>query len=102
LNFVKPSAAKGSEMTQRTWLVTGVNNGFGRHVTEQLLERGDSHRRTIRKMDAMNDLKAKHGDRLLLAHLHVTDTPEIHQVVNKDFADLGKIDVEVNNAGYNL
>ena len=35
-------------------------------------------------------------------HLHVTDTPEIHQVVNKDFADLGKIDVEVNNAGYDL
>ena len=50
----------------------------------------------------MNDLKAQYGDRLWLAHLDVTDTPEIHQVVNKAFADLGKIDVVVNNAGYGL
>jgi NADP-dependent 3-hydroxy acid dehydrogenase YdfG len=53
-------------------------------------------------MDAKNDLKAQYGDRLWLAHLDVTDTPEIHQVVNKAFADLGKIDVVVNNAGYRL
>jgi len=32
----------------------------------------------------------------------VTDTEEIRQVVNKAFADLGKIDVVVNNAGYGL
>ena len=28
-------------MTQRTWLITGVSSGFGRHLTEQLLDRGD-------------------------------------------------------------
>ena len=27
-------------MTQRTWLITGVNSGFGRHMTEQLLAHG--------------------------------------------------------------
>jgi len=32
----------------------------------------------------------------------VTDTPAIHQVVNKAFADPGKVDVVVNNAGYGL
>ena len=42
-------------------------------------------------MDSMNDLKAKYGDRLWLAHLDMTDTDEIRQVVNKTFADLGKI-----------
>jgi NAD(P)-dependent dehydrogenase (short-subunit alcohol dehydrogenase family) len=89
-------------MTQRTWLITGVNSGFGRHMTEQLLERGDRVAGTVRKMDAMNDLKARYGDLLWLAHLDVTDTPAIHQVVNKAFADLGKIDVVVNNAGYGL
>ena len=33
-------------MTQRTWLITGVNSGFGRHITEQLLAHGNgrSHR----------------------------------------------------------
>ncbi|MRN53163.1 SDR family oxidoreductase [Paenibacillus monticola] len=89
-------------MTQRTWLITGVNSGFGRHMTEQLLARGDRVAGTVRKMDAMNDLKAQYGDLLWLAHLDVTDTPAIHQVVNKAFTDLGKIDVVVNNAGYGL
>jgi NAD(P)-dependent dehydrogenase (short-subunit alcohol dehydrogenase family) len=43
-------------MMQRTWLITGVNSGFGRHLTEQLLARGDRVAGTVRKMDAMNDL----------------------------------------------
>jgi NAD(P)-dependent dehydrogenase (short-subunit alcohol dehydrogenase family) len=89
-------------MTKRTWLITGVNSGFGRHMTEQLLARGDHVVGTVRKMDAMNDLKGRYGDLLWLAYLDVTDTPTIHQVVNKAFADLGRIDVVVNNAGYGL
>lgn len=89
-------------MTRRTWLITGVTSGFGRHMTEQLLARGDRVAGTVRRMDAMNDLKAKYGDKLWLAHLDVTDTPAIHQAVNQAFAELGKIDVVVNNAGYGL
>ncbi len=61
-------------MTRPTWFITGVNSGFGRYITEQLLERGDRVVSTVRKMDAMNDLKAKYGDLLWLAHLDVTDT----------------------------
>jgi NADP-dependent 3-hydroxy acid dehydrogenase YdfG len=83
---------------QKTWFITGVKSGFGRHMTEQLLARGDRVAGTVRKMDAMNDLKAKYGDRPWLAHLDVTDTQEIRQVVNKAFADRCKIDVVVNNA----
>jgi NAD(P)-dependent dehydrogenase (short-subunit alcohol dehydrogenase family) len=89
-------------MASRTWFITGVNSGFGRHMTEQLLARGDRVAGTVRKRDAMNDLKAKYGDLLWLAHLDVTDTQAIHEVVNKAFADLGTIDVVVNNAGYGL
>jgi len=89
-------------MTQRTWLITGVNSGFGRELTEQLLARGDRVAGTVRRMDAMNDLKAKYGDRLWLAALDVTDTAAIHQVVDKAFAELGRIEVVVNNAGYGL
>ncbi|MGO1070700.1 SDR family oxidoreductase [Lysobacter sp. CA199] len=89
-------------MTQRTWLITGVNSGFGRHMTEQLLARGDRVAGTVRNLESMDDLQAQYGDRLWLAQLDVTDTPAIHRVVNQAFADLGKIDVVVNNAGYGL
>jgi NAD(P)-dependent dehydrogenase (short-subunit alcohol dehydrogenase family) len=89
-------------MAQQTWLITGVSSGFGRLMTEQLLARGDRVAGTVRKMDALSDLRAKYRDRLWLASLDVTDAPAIKQVVNKAFAELGKIDVVVNNAGYGL
>jgi NAD(P)-dependent dehydrogenase (short-subunit alcohol dehydrogenase family) len=89
-------------MTQRTWLITGVNSGFGRLITEALLERGDRVAGTVRKLEAMNDLKAKYGDRLWLANLDMTDLPAVRSVVNKAFAELGTIDVIVSNAGYGL
>jgi NADP-dependent 3-hydroxy acid dehydrogenase YdfG len=82
-------------MKKRTWFITGVNSGFGRQMTEQLLQRGDLVAGTVRKMDGMKDLEAKYGDRLWLANLELTDTPAIHEVVDKAFADLGKIDVFV-------
>lgn len=89
-------------MTQRTWLITGVNSGFGRHMTERLLARGDRVAGTVRNMEAMDDLKAKYGDLLRLSHLDMTDTPAIKHVVDQAFADLGRIDVIVSNAGYGL
>ena len=89
-------------MAQHPWFVTGVNSGFGRQMTEQLLARGDRVAGTVRKMDALNDLKAKYGEQLRVAHLDVTDTSEVRQVVDKAFADLGRIDVVINNAGYGL
>ena len=78
-------------MTQRTWLITGVSSGFGRHMTEQLLERGDRVAGTVRKMDALADLEAKYADRLWLARLDVTDAAAIKEVVNRAFTELGRI-----------
>ncbi|HZS40988.1 MAG TPA: SDR family oxidoreductase [Polyangia bacterium] len=89
-------------MTQRTWLITGVSSGFGRHMTEQLLERGDRVAGTVRKLDALADLEANYADRLWLARLDVTDAAAIKEVVNRAFKELGRIDVIVNNAGYGL
>lgn len=89
-------------MSQRTWFITGVNSGFGRLMTESLLERGDRVAGTVRKMDTMNDLKAKYGDLLWLEHLDMTDLSGIRRVVDKAFGGLGRIDVIVSNAGYGL
>jgi NAD(P)-dependent dehydrogenase (short-subunit alcohol dehydrogenase family) len=89
-------------MAQRTWFITGVNSGFGRLMTERLLERGDRVAGTVRRMDAVSDLKAKYGDLLWLEHLDTTDLSGIRRVVEKAFTDLGRIDVIVSNAGYGL
>lgn len=89
-------------MNGRTWLITGVNSGFGRQMTEQLLRRGDRVAGTLRRANALDDLKTEYGDRLWLAHLDLTDAESIHRVVEQAFTDLGRIDVVVNNAGYGL
>ena len=89
-------------MTSSTWFITGVNSGFGRHLTEQLLDRGDRVAGTVRRAGSVDDLKDKYGNRFWTTHLDVTDTAGIRRVVDAAFADLGRIDVVVNNAGYGL
>jgi len=87
-------------MVQRTWFITGVSSGFGRHLAEQLLGRGDRVAGTVRRDGAVDDLVAEHGDRLRLHHLDLTDLPAVRPVVDSAFAEFGRIDVIVNNAGY--
>jgi NAD(P)-dependent dehydrogenase (short-subunit alcohol dehydrogenase family) len=89
-------------MAQRAWFITGVNSGFGREMTEQLLQRGDRVAGTVRTLDSVRDLTEKYGDRFWTAHLDVTDTAEIRTVVDAAFSAFGAIDVVVNNAGYGL
>ena len=43
-------------MTQQAWLITGVSSGFGRHLAEQLLARGDRVVGTVRNQEAAADL----------------------------------------------
>ena len=86
----------------RTWFITGVNSGFGRKMTEQLLARGDRVAGTARRLNELDDLKASFGDQFWLAALDMTDVPEVHKVVERAFAALGHIDVIVSNAGYGL
>ncbi|MDY0747788.1 SDR family oxidoreductase [Paucibacter sp. R3-3] len=89
-------------MTQRTWLITGVSSGFGRHMTEQLLARGDRVIGTVRKAGALQDLAEAHGDRLALHLLDVSDAAAVQQFVEAAFASHPRIDVIVSNAGYGL
>jgi NAD(P)-dependent dehydrogenase (short-subunit alcohol dehydrogenase family) len=86
----------------RTWLITGTSSGFGRHLTEQLLDRGDRVAATARRPEALDDLAARYGDRLWRARLDVTDTTALREVVDRAFTELGRIDVVVSNAGYGL
>ncbi|MEV4346314.1 SDR family oxidoreductase [Actinoplanes sp. NPDC049596] len=89
-------------MTTKTWFITGVNSGFGRRMTEQLLSRGDRVAGTVRRDGSVDDLKDKYGEQFWVANLDVTDLPNVRAVVDRAFAELGRIDVVVNNAGYGL
>ncbi|UOG77310.1 SDR family oxidoreductase (plasmid) [Hymenobacter tibetensis] len=86
----------------KTWFITGTSAGFGRLLTEKLLARGERVAATLRKPDALHDLQAQYGEQLWVAALDVTDTAAVRQVIGQAFADLGRIDVVVNNAAYAL
>jgi NAD(P)-dependent dehydrogenase (short-subunit alcohol dehydrogenase family) len=89
-------------MPPRTWLITGVSSGFGRELTEALLRRGDQVVGTVRRPDAVADLIERNPDTFHAELLDVTDVAAIRGVVDRSFADLGRIDVVVSNAGYGL
>ena len=89
-------------MLKRTWLITGINRGLGLDLAEALLERGDRVAGTARRPAELDGLKAKLGELLWTAELDLTDAGAIRAVVDRAFADLGRIDVVVNNAGSSL
>lgn len=91
-----------SPATKKVWFITGTSAGFGRELTEQLLERGDRVAATLRKIGALDDLKARYGERLWIAPLDVTDTDAVRRIVGSAFESMGRIDVIVSNAGYAL
>jgi NAD(P)-dependent dehydrogenase (short-subunit alcohol dehydrogenase family) len=92
----------GAENASATWFVTGASRGFGRELTEQLLARGDRVAATLRHPDQLADLAAGHGDRLWVRELDVTDAGLMRRVVRDAFADLGRVDVVVSNAGFGV
>jgi NAD(P)-dependent dehydrogenase (short-subunit alcohol dehydrogenase family) len=86
----------------KTWFITGTSSGFGRALTERLLARGDRVTATLRTVGALDDLKARYGDSLLVAPLDVTDTEAVRWAVDHAFDVMERIDVVVNSAGYGL
>jgi NAD(P)-dependent dehydrogenase (short-subunit alcohol dehydrogenase family) len=89
-------------MAQRTWLITGVSSGFGRHLAEQLLERGDRVVGTVRDPGKVAELVDRYPEAFRAEVLDMTATAAIHALVDRAFASLGRIDVIISNAGYGL
>jgi NAD(P)-dependent dehydrogenase (short-subunit alcohol dehydrogenase family) len=89
-------------MARRTWFITGVSSGFGRQLTDQLLERGDCVVGTVRDTGKVADLLKRYPEAFHAELLDVTDTAAIREVVERSFAQLGRIDVVISNAGYGL
>jgi NAD(P)-dependent dehydrogenase (short-subunit alcohol dehydrogenase family) len=89
-------------MSQRTWFITGVSSGFGRHLTEQLLQRGDKVIGTVRDTSKVSDLVERYPDSFYGEVLELTDTAAIRKMVDDSFARFGRIDVIISNAGFGL
>lgn len=89
-------------MPQRTWFITGVSSGFGRHLTDQLLNRGDRVIGTVRDTRKVTDLIKRYPQAFHAEVLDMTDTAAIRDLVERSFAQHGRIDVIISNAGYGL
>lgn len=84
----------------KTLLITGVSSGFGKALAEQALADGHRVIGTVRKASDAEAFEANDTGRAHARLLDVTDTAAIAPMVDDILAELGSIDVLVNNAGY--
>ncbi|MFK3740818.1 oxidoreductase [Massilia sp. TN1-12] len=81
-------------------LIKGVSSGFGRALASEALADGHHVVGTVRSDDAKRAFEALAPGRAHARILDVTDVEAIDGVVAAIEADVGPIDVLVNNAGY--
>ena len=84
----------------KTLLITGVTSGFGRALAQVALTRGYRVVGTVRNAPAKTEFEALHTDNAFAYELDVTHFATIDAVVADVEAQIGPIDVLVNNAGY--
>ncbi|WP_296945327.1 oxidoreductase [uncultured Massilia sp.] len=81
-------------------LITGASSGFGQALAREALAAGHRVVGTVRSEQARRDLEALSPDRARARLLDVTQFDAIDGVVADIEANVGPIDVLVNNAGY--
>lgn len=81
-------------------LITGVSSGFGRALAQEALAVGHRVVGTVRNEPAKQDFEVLSAGNAFARILDVTDFDAIDRVVAEIEADVGAIDVLVNNAGY--
>lgn len=84
----------------KLFFITGVSTGFGRAFAQGALDAGHRVVGTLRKPADVAPFEALAPGRATGIILDVTDTPAIAPAVARIEAEIGPIDVLVNNAGY--
>lgn len=88
------------DFSNKTALVTGATGGIGRCVVEQLVKHGATVAITDRDLEMLTNLKKElNSDKVFVYPCNLTDTGSVAELVKQAEADMGKIDVLVNNAG---
>ena len=86
--------------TSKLLLITGVSSGFGRALAQEALATGHQVVGTVRSERAKQAFEALDPAQAVGRVLDVTDFDAIDGVVAEIEANVGEIDVLVNNAGY--
>ncbi|RAS21347.1 oxidoreductase [Paraburkholderia bryophila] len=86
--------------SNRTMLITGVSSGFGRALAEEALATGYRVVGTVRSEQAKQGFESLDPANAFGRVLDVTDFDAIEEVVGEIEANVGPLDVLVNNAGY--
>lgn len=86
--------------SNRTLLITGVSSGFGRALAEEALAAGHRVVGTVRSEQAKQSFESLNPASAFARVLDVTDFDAIGAVVSEIEANVGPLDVLVNNAGY--
>ncbi|WP_321845699.1 oxidoreductase [Paraburkholderia bannensis] len=81
-------------------LITGVSSGFGRALAQEALAAGHKVVGTVRSAEARCDFEALSTNAAFARVLDVTDFDAIDAAVAEIEANVGPVDVLVNNAGY--
>ncbi|MEO1440614.1 MAG: SDR family oxidoreductase, partial [Chloroflexota bacterium] len=94
-------------MTNQTILITGSSSGLGNQIARALLEKGHTVIATMRSTSTKNAAAAaelsRHADAnsgtVHVYDMDVTDEASVKSAVDSALAEVGHIDVLVNNAG---
>jgi NAD(P)-dependent dehydrogenase (short-subunit alcohol dehydrogenase family) len=84
------------------WFITGIGNGLGRALAEEVLATGANVTGTVRKPELIADFEALAPGRARAVIADVTDMATVKAAVTAAEAAFGPVDVCVNNAGYGL
>jgi NAD(P)-dependent dehydrogenase (short-subunit alcohol dehydrogenase family) len=82
------------------WFITGVSTGFGKHLAELALAKGDKVAATFRQQAQADEFTQQAGDKGIGLVADVADEAAVKKAVADAIQALGHLDVIVNNAGY--
>lgn len=93
------------DLTDKVVIVTGAGRGIGKSIAEACAEYGADvvlGSRTVSELEATADHCRSQGRRAAAYELDVSKLDSIRAFIDKTLENFGRIDVLVNNAGYNI
>ena len=84
---------------KKTALVTGASSGMGKAIAKRLIEDGYQVYAAARHVERMDDL-AQLGARPV--RMDISSEAEVATAIDTILAEVGAVDVLVNNAGFGL